>query len=162
VTAPRIRPLQPADADACDAIVLGLPYHFGHEAGREGCAAAVRRERGLVAVEGSDVVGFLTFVPRFDETTEVTWMAVRADRRGRGIGHALISSLEDIVRADGRRAIVLLTVSPNDPDPERPDGYGATRAFYRSMGFILVRELEREWESDLAVMMLKPLDRATI
>jgi ribosomal protein S18 acetylase RimI-like enzyme len=159
VTALRIRPLEAADADACDAIVLGLPYHFGLEAGRADCAAAVRRERGLVAVEGSEVVGFLTFVPRFDEATEVTWMAVRTDRRRRGIGHALIGSLEDIVRAEGRRAIVVLTVSPNDPDPERPDGYGATRAFYRSVGFTLVRDLEREWDSDLAVVMVRCLDR---
>ena len=152
-----VRALGPADADACDAIVLSLPYHFGHEGGRADCAAAVRRERGLVAVEDGAVVAFLTFAPRFDEAVEVTWMAVRDDRRRRGIGHALIAALEELARADGRRYLVLLTVSPNDPDPERPDGYGATRAFYRSAGFSLVRDLPREWESDAAVLMIKAL-----
>ena len=29
-----IRDLAPGDADACDAIVLSLPYHFGLEQGR--------------------------------------------------------------------------------------------------------------------------------
>ena len=150
-----VRPLEAADADACDAIVLGLPYHFGHEGGRADCAAAVRREAGLVAVEGSHVVGFLTFVPRFDEAAEITWMAVRADRRRRGIGHALIASLEQLLVSEGRRTIVVLTVSPSDPDPEPPDGYQSTRAFYRSVGFVLARELPKEWESDPAVLLVR-------
>ena len=82
---------------------------------------------------------------------------VADDLRRRGIGHALISSLEDVARSEGRRYLALLTVSPNDPDDERPDGYGATRAFYRSVGFSLVRDLPREWESDAAVLMVKAL-----
>jgi len=44
-----IRPLEAADAEACDAIVASLPYHFGLEEGRRECAAAVRSQRGLVA-----------------------------------------------------------------------------------------------------------------
>jgi GNAT superfamily N-acetyltransferase len=152
-----VRPLEAADAEACDEIVRSLPYHFGHEGGRRDCAAAVRRERGLVAVDDGAVVGFLTFVPRFDESAEITWMAVRGDRRRRGIGHALIAALEEVVRDEGRRYLALLTVSPHDPDPERPDGYGATRAFYRSVGFSLVRDLPREWEADAAVLMVKHL-----
>jgi ribosomal protein S18 acetylase RimI-like enzyme len=152
-----VRPLTAADADACDRILLGLPYHFGHEGGRADCAAAVRRERGLVAVEGSEVVGFLTFTPRFDEAAEITWMAVRADRRRRGIGHALVSSLEELLASEGRRTLVALTVSPSDPGDEPPDGYQATRAFYRSVEFVLARDLPKEWESDTAVLMIKSL-----
>jgi ribosomal protein S18 acetylase RimI-like enzyme len=157
VTGVVVRPLEEADADACDAIVSSLPYHFGHAGGRADCAAAVRRERGLVAVEGSEVVGFLTFSPRFDEAAEITWMAVRADRRRRGVGHALIAALEHLLVSEGRRTIVVLTVSPSDPDPEPPDGYQSTRAFYRSVGFVLARELPREWESDTAVLMVRSL-----
>jgi hypothetical protein len=67
VSATELRSLEPDDAAACDAIVAGLPYHFGQEEGREDCAAAVRRDPGLVAVEGREVVGFLTYVHRFDE-----------------------------------------------------------------------------------------------
>jgi ribosomal protein S18 acetylase RimI-like enzyme len=155
MTGVEVRPLTAADAEACDRIVLGLPYHFGHEGGRADCAAAVRRDRGLVAVDGSDVVGFLTFVPRFDEAAEITWMAVRADRRRQGIGHALLTSLERVLASEDRRTIVVLTVSPSDPGPEADDGYQATRAFYRSVGFVLARDLPREWESDTAVLLVK-------
>jgi hypothetical protein len=62
-----IRVLGQEDADACDAIIAGLPYHFAHDQGKRDRAAAVRRDPGLVATEGADVAGFLTYVHRFDE-----------------------------------------------------------------------------------------------
>ena len=153
-----VRPLVRGDAAACDAIVAGLPYHFGQEEGRRDCAAAVRRDLGLVAVEGGEIVGFLTYVSRFDEAAEITWMAVRADRRRRGIGHALIERLTDQLIAAGRRVLLVLTVSPSDPGPEPDDGYQSTRAFYRSVGFVLGRDLAGEWDGgDTAVLLVKSL-----
>jgi ribosomal protein S18 acetylase RimI-like enzyme len=158
VSATEIRSLEPDDAAACDAIVAGLPYHFGQEQGRRDCAAAVRREPGLVAVEGREVTGFLTYVHRFDESAEITWMAVRADRRRHGIGHALIDRLVDELGAAGRRTLLVLTVSPSDPGPEPDDGYQSTRAFYRSVGFVLARDLPREWDGgDTAVLLVRSL-----
>lgn len=155
-----IRPLAPGDAEACDGIIASLPYHFGQEQGVLACASAVRRETGLVAVRDDEVVGFLTYVPRFDESAEITWMAVRNDRRRGGIGHALIDRLSELLVASGARILVALTVSPSDPGPEPEDGYGATRAFYRSCGFVLARDLRNEWDSDTAVVMVKPLTPA--
>jgi len=152
-----IRALGPEDADACDGIIAGLPYHFAHEQGRRNCAAAVRRDAGLVAIEDAEVVGFLTYAYRFDEAAEITWMAVRADRRRRGIGHALIDRLSEQLAAEGRRLLLVLTVSPSDPSAEPDDGYQSTRAFYRSTGFVLGRDLRGEWDSDTAVLMVLAL-----
>jgi ribosomal protein S18 acetylase RimI-like enzyme len=160
VTNVEIRHLAPGDAEACDRIIASLPYHFGQEQGVLDCASAVRREAGLVAVRDDEVVGFLTYVPRFDESAEITWMAVRNDRRRLGIGHALIARLSELLVASGARILVALTVSPSDPGPEPQDGYGATRAFYRSCGFILARDLRNEWDSDTAVVTVKPLTPA--
>ena len=152
-----IRALDPEDADACDRIIVGLPYHFANEQGRRDCAAAVRRDPGLVALEGAEVVGFLTYVHRFDEAAEITLMAVRADLRRRGIGHELIERLAEHLAAEGRRILLVLTVSPSDPGPEPDDGYQSTRAFYRSTGFVLGRDLRGEWEADTAVLMVRAL-----
>ena len=153
-----VRPLGPEDAAACDAIVAGLPYHFGNEQGLRDYAAAVRRETGLVAVEDGEIVGFLTYVNRFDEAAEITWMAVQADRRRRGIGHALVDRLSAELEAAGTRILLVLTVSPSDPGPEPDDGYQSTRAFYRSVGFVLGRDLKNEWEGgDTAVLLVKSL-----
>jgi ribosomal protein S18 acetylase RimI-like enzyme len=84
-------------------------------------------------------------------------MAVRADRRRRGIGHALIDRLSEQLAAEGRRMLVVLTVSPSDPGDEPDDGYRSTRAFYRSTGFVLARDLRGEWDADTAVLMVRAL-----
>jgi ribosomal protein S18 acetylase RimI-like enzyme len=135
VTGVAVVPLRPeVHAAACGAIVAGLTYHFGNEEGRRLCARAVRDEEGFVAVEGPDVVGFLTFARRFDDVTEITWMAVHADRRGRGIGTLLAERLAEEMAHEGRRLLIVLTVSPtgegDEPDAPPGGGYAATRAFY--------------------------------
>ena len=84
-------------------------------------------------------------------------MGVRADRRRRGIGHALIDRLTERLAAEGRSILLVLTVSPSDPGAEPDDGYQSTRAFYRSTGFVLGRDLPREWDGDTAVVLVKSL-----
>ena len=87
-----IRSLEPGDAPACDAIVASLPYHFGDEHGRDLCAAAVREQAGLVAVRGDAPVGFVTWRPWYAAAIEITWMAVHARERRRGIGQMLVDA----------------------------------------------------------------------
>jgi ribosomal protein S18 acetylase RimI-like enzyme len=150
-----IRALRPDDARQCDDIVRSLPYHFALESGRADCARAVRREPGFVAFDGTEMVGFLTYVERFDEAAEITWMAVRGDRRREGIGSRLMERLATDLRSRGRSALCVLTVSPSDPGEEPPDGYQSTRAFYRKSGFILLRDLPGIWDSDTPVLMVR-------
>jgi ribosomal protein S18 acetylase RimI-like enzyme len=153
----QVRPLRADDASACDAVVRTLPYHFGLDSGREQCSVAVRSERGFVAFDGEEVLGFLTFVERFDVAAEITWMAVRGDRRREGIGTRLLERVAADLRAEGRTLLAVLTVSPSDPGEEAPDGYQSTRAFYRKMGFDLVRDLPGLWESDTPVLMVRTM-----
>jgi ribosomal protein S18 acetylase RimI-like enzyme len=152
-----VRRLDVADASACDAIIASLPYHFANEEGRAQCARAVRSEPGLIAVESDRVLGFLTWVPRFDAAAEVTWMAVHGDHRRRGIGRMLVEQLVGDLRGQGKRLLVVLTVSPNGDEGSPADRYPATRAFYSAMGFTLARDLPREWPNDTAVMLVRPL-----
>ncbi len=113
----RIRDLDPSsDADACDAIVAGLPDWFGHEQGIADCAAAVRSQDGLVA-EDAGLVGFLTWEPVDDAVAEITWMAVRADRRRSGVGGALLAEVVARLRAAGFRELRVRTLSDREPSP---------------------------------------------
>jgi ribosomal protein S18 acetylase RimI-like enzyme len=155
-----IRPLRRTDAERCDLIVASLPYHFGQEDGRRACAQAVRSQSGLVAVLDDTVVGFLTLQRHFDHAAEITWMAVHADHRHHGIGRALIGQLCQDLTAEGRRLLLVLTVSPSDPGWEPPDGYQATRAFYQAVGFTLARDLPGLWPDDTAVLLVRPLPQA--
>ena len=84
----------PADAVACGAVIATLPYFFGQPAGIADCAAAVRSQRGLVAVDNSDaVIGFLTHRSHHAGSTEITWMAVRQNERRHGAGRQLLDVL---------------------------------------------------------------------
>ena len=150
-----IRPLAPADAEACDAIVLTLPYHFGNERGRTECARAVRSQEGLVAVEAGEVVGFLTLERHDPRSAEITWMAVRADRRRRGIGRRLVERAVDDLSCDGVELLSVLTLAESEPEERETDNYADTRAFYRRAGFVAVRELALEGWDDRALMLVR-------
>lgn len=152
-----IRPLAPEDAEACDAIVLTLPYHFGDEAGRAICAEAVRTQAGLVAVEESEVVAFLTLARRDPRSAEITWMAVRADRRGRGIGRRLVERAVDDLSRERVAFLSVLTVAESEPDWRETDNYADTRAFYRALGFVPLRELLLDGWDERAVILVRPV-----
>jgi ribosomal protein S18 acetylase RimI-like enzyme len=152
-----IRPLALADAEACDRIVLTLPYHFGDEGGRAECARAVRTQEGLVAVEEDEVVGFVTLTRHDPRSAEITWMAVRADHRRRGIGRALVERAVDDLARDGVTILSLLTVAESEPDWRETDNYADTRAFYRALGFVPLRELALESWDERAVIFARPL-----
>ena len=75
-----------------------------------------------------------------DTSAEITWLAVHADHRGSGLGTRLVDHLAAEMTAEGRRLLVVLTVSASDGPDEVEDGYDATRAFYRSAGFVEARD----------------------
>ena len=152
-----IRPLAPADAEACDAVVLTLPYHFGNDAGRAECAHAVRTQDGLVAVEEGEVVGFLTLERHDPRSAEITWMAVRSDRRRRGVGRALIERAVDDLPRDRVEFLSVLTMAESEPEERETDNYAETRAFYRALGFVPLRELALEGWDDRAVILVRRL-----
>jgi ribosomal protein S18 acetylase RimI-like enzyme len=152
-----VRELRTADAEACDSIVTSLPYHFALEDGRAEAARKVRSDPGLVAVVDGTVAGFLTVERHFEQAAEISWMAVRADHRRRGLGHALVERLCRDLAAEGRRILLVLTVSPTGSGPEPSDGYQATRAFYQSVGFNLALDLPGLWANDTAVLMVRLL-----
>jgi ribosomal protein S18 acetylase RimI-like enzyme len=133
-----IRELERRDADACDAIVAGLPEWFGDEVGIADCAAAVRSQEGLAAEQDGEVVGFLTFQVGAGPE-EITWMAVRSDKRRNGVGRALVEQLVERLVDAGSRVLWVKTLSDRD-GPFAP--YEETRQFYLNLGFVRGAELD--------------------
>lgn len=157
-----VRPLAVEDAPTCDQIILTLPRHFGYESGRQACAQAVRTSEGWGAVSEGRIVGFLTMQPHGTTTVEITWMAVRADLRGQGIGRQLIERLRQEMQARGYRLLLVSTLAPSyEGDTQGPveEGYVATRAFYHKVGFLDVCEVPLYWGvgSDPALLLVMPL-----
>lgn len=135
-----IRALTPADAERCDAIIASLPYFFGDPTGIRDCAEAVRTQWGFVVTIDGTVAGFLTLQQHEPGSAEITWMAVHADYRRRGIGRQLIDAAVQAAIADGLRMLFVLTAGATD-EPDRPgDNYTGTRRFYRMNGFVPLKE----------------------
>jgi GNAT superfamily N-acetyltransferase len=159
---PAIRGLQPNDAEACDAIVAGLPYFFGDPGGIEQCRKAVRTQPGLVATDGGELVGFVTIARYPGTSAEITWMAIRADRRRQGVGRLLIERTAREMVAEGCSLLFVLTLGPSVPE-DVEDSYAGTRAFYAEMGFIPLREFSlRDWSDEAALLLVLPLSASSL
>ncbi|HEY7419508.1 MAG TPA: GNAT family N-acetyltransferase [Ktedonobacteraceae bacterium] len=155
-----VRSLLAEDAPTCDQIILTLPRYFGHEHGRQMCAQAVRTSEGWVAISDGCVVGFLTVQSHSATTVEITWMAVRADMRGQGIGRQLIEHVRQEIQARGHRLLLVATLAPSYDDGGPVEGgYAATRAFYHTVGFLDVCEVPLYWGvgSDPALLLIMTL-----
>lgn len=150
-----IRPLRRADAEACDAIIRGLPDWFGLEAGIDECAAAVRSQGGFVAEDGGAVVGFVTHRPHYPGAAELTWLAVAGDDHRQGHGRALVDALCRELGGAGVLYLTVRTLSPRSDD----EFYGRTRAFYEAIGFTPLLDLPELWdEENPAMVLVRALD----
>jgi GNAT superfamily N-acetyltransferase len=153
-----VRELSVEDAAACDDVIASLPYWFGDPVGVRDCAEAVRSERGFVAVVDDAVAGFLTLHSHFEGSAEITWMAVHAEHRRRGLGRVLVDAAVAGCASEGLGMLFVMTLGPSvlEPPESSGDNYDGTRAFYRRMGFVALRELGlREWNDSHALLLAR-------
>lgn len=85
--------------------------------------------RAFVWEEGGQVRGYVYHAPEemTDRTWCLWWIAVAADQQGRGLGAKLLSFVEDDVRAQGGRLLVVETADTSHYEP--------TRRFYANRGY---------------------------
>lgn len=109
-------------------------------------AAGRRRDiRHVVAVVDGDVVGFVCVGPSrdraADEIGEIVAIYVDPDRKGQGVGSALLTTAHRILRNAGFGRAILWTLSGNEP----------TIGFYRKHGWELDGETKLEGDGDRAI-----------
>ncbi len=80
---------------------------------------------GLVAVDGRDTVGLLTY--RVD-ALQLEVVTIQAFKRRRGVGRRLLEAVEGVARRAGCRRMWLVTTNDNTP----------AQSFYRAAGMRMV------------------------
>lgn len=85
------------------------------------------------------LVGTIAVRPKDDAVCELKRFYVRADARGRGIGQVLYEHAEAFARAAGYRRIWL--------DSSRR--FTQARRLYERNGFMLIDELQNDWEDNV-------------
>lgn len=132
---------RPADREAIRAILdsTGMFYPYEIDVAQELLDDAVHLGAAseyhfLFAELAGEVVGYVCTGPITvtDRRYDLYWIAVRQDRRGQGIGGALLRQAEQNVRARGGKHLIIETSS-------RPI-YEPTRQFYLKYGY---REVAR-------------------
>ncbi len=91
----------------------------------------------FVAVnEAGSILGFTCYgpTPLTDGTYDLYWIAVDPECEGKGIGSRMFQMLEDCIRQDHGRLLVIETSS----DP----GYAAARRFYLKCGCSLAEDIQ--------------------
>ena len=105
----------------------------------------------LVAHENEDVIGFVVAdsVPNHGRTIgHVKDLAVRPERRGRGIGRGLLEQAMAILSSQGAGWVKLEVREGNDP----------ALALYRESGFTLRRRIPRYYDDgETALVLVAPL-----
>ncbi|MBI3961785.1 MAG: GNAT family N-acetyltransferase [Deinococcus sp.] len=107
-----------------------------------------------VAEEGGPIVGYVCYgpTPMTDRTFDLYWVAVHPSKRGQGIGKALTSHVEALLRAKTARLLLIETASK--------ESYQATRRFYLDQGYREVARIKDFYaDGDDRVIYAKRLDR---
>ena len=151
----RIEPLKSEeDITLCLQIARDLPEWF-NEAGLRAMERDLGEERTFVAVEGEEILGFVTVKPLNERTLEILWMAVRRELRGNGIGTEMLEFVEGWAKERGFEVLVVKTSGDLSYKP-----YDATRRFYERNGFVRIALIDPypEWDEP-ALVYVKCLKR---
>jgi len=143
-------PLAPAQAEA---ILRSLPDWFGQEAALLGYAQDVAALPTFSAWVNDVPVAFASLRPHFDETAEISCIAVERAHHGHGLGSRLIEAAEHWWTAQGGRLLQVKTLGPSHPDPY----YALTRRFYARTGFLPVEEFATLWSARHPCLLLVKL-----
>jgi len=132
---------------ACLGIARNLPEWF-NEAGLKAMGRDLEKEVTFIAVEDSQVLGFITVKPLNDKALEILWLAVKRELRGRGIGSQLLGFIEEWAKKEGFELIVVKTSGDLSYTP-----YDETRRFYERRGFIKVALIDPypEWGEEALI-----------
>ena len=100
----------------------------------------VNIQRGYIAEEKGEVLGFITYLSEYGRP-KIGWMGVDPEHHREGIGRALLERVEEDIKEIGGKEIYVETPTK---DEGKGTDYESTYKFYESKGFELHKILEDE------------------
>lgn len=143
----------PELAGITERLLEALPSWFGIPEANAAYVESATRLPGLVESAGGEGIGVLLAQRHFPGSAEIHLMAVHPRWHRRGVGTALVATLEPRLASDGCRLLAVKTLGLSRPDV----GYANTRAFYLSVGFQPLEEIHDLWPGNPCLIMVKPL-----
>lgn len=135
-------------------VLATLPQWFGlPESTQEYIDGAVASPC-LVAKEGDETLGFLSYRRTSECAAEIFVMGVVPEYHRRGVGRCLIEACAFRLADEGFEFVTVKTLADTHPSPE----YARTRAFYLAQGFRPLEVLPDLWGADNPCLYLvKPV-----
>ena len=150
-----------------ERLLLSLPGWFGIDAANAAYIESARElptylarpaaNPGAEGCAAPEPAGVLLARRHFQHSAEIHLMAVAPDLHRRGVGRALVATLEADLISDGCQLLQVKTLGPSHPDA----GDALTRRFYTSLGFVPLEERTDVWgPQNPCLMMVKVLSQA--
>jgi len=134
----------------CEEVLRSLPEWFGIESALLTYAAEINFLPTYTAVASGRTIGFVTVRQHFSESAEIRIMGVVPEFQYRGVGRALLETVETDLSRRGVKFLQVKTLSPSRPDA----AYRKTRRFYLSAGFSPLEEMPELWGAENPCLIL--------
>jgi GNAT superfamily N-acetyltransferase len=135
-----VRPATASDVEGCVRVLDALPDYFTPDT-HDALRTSLPLHRGWIAVDDGapeDIVGFVAIEQRYLRAAEITFAAVRPERRAAGIGTALIERTLRDLTLDGVAVVEAKTLDAS----AAYEPYVATRAFWEARGFVQIDRID--------------------
>ena len=142
-------------ASRCEAILRSLPMWFGIESAIVEYVTNIEKLPTFLAIDRDEqAIGFMTVKRHTPESAELYVLAVRETWHRRGVGEALLKTIEDWLRQEHVRFLQVKTLAPI----ANYEPYDRTRRFYQSMGFVPLEVFPTLWDPrNPCLQMIKAL-----
>ncbi len=157
----KIRPIEGKDREAIHSLIEGTAAFKPEEVdvAMELVDAGLTTQTGeddycpfVLEEEDGTVVAYACFgkSPMTKATFDLYWLATRADRMGKGYGRKIVAFVEEEVKRQGGKLLVIETSSH--------ESYGGTREFYLKIGCTLAAQIPDFYDQgDDKLIYLKPI-----
>lgn len=119
------------DIEPCLMIAKQLPQYFTNKA-LTAMNNDLKNNELVIAEISNEVVGFISYLKKNQNTAELSWLAVAPNHQRKGIGSELVKYIITELKSGGFNALEVKTLAKVANYPP----YHGTRRFYEAVGFM--------------------------